>query len=75
MPEAVAQLVVAAAGIHLALGLVFAAAFHCRGIGRVDPAAARSTIAFRVLATPGIAALWPVLARAWWRARRAEPRA
>lgn len=70
MESAHAQVLLALAGLYLGIGLLFAVAFQLRGIGRIDPAAARATWGFRVLVTPGIAALWPILARAWWRAER-----
>jgi len=69
MPERAAEALLLVVGLHLALGIVFAIAFHLRGIARIDPAAAHATWGFRLLVTPGIAALWPLLARTWWRAR------
>lgn len=62
---------VRALGAYLAAGIVFAIAFHFWGMRRVDPGAAGSTLAFRLLVTPGLVALWPWLARIW---RRGEPR-
>lgn len=72
MDPALAQALLALAGAYLGAGLLFAIPFQVRGIGRIDPAAAHPTWGFRALATPGIAALWPLLARAWWRAARAR---
>jgi hypothetical protein len=52
-------------GIYLALGVLFAVPFVVRGVGRVDPAAIGAGWGFRLLILPGVAALWPVLARRW----------
>ena len=46
---------------YAGVGLVFALWFCARGVVRLDPAAAGSRIAFRLLILPGAAALWPVL--------------
>jgi hypothetical protein len=55
-----------AAGYLLA-GALFAVLFHARGVHRVDPAAAGAGAWFRVLITPGVVALWPLLAFRWRR--------
>jgi len=60
-----AELIVALAGVYLALGAVFAVAFAWRGCQAIDPAAATGTWGFRVLIAPGAAALWPLLLRRW----------
>jgi len=67
--ETVAEVLVAAAGAYVAAGVLFAAAFVTRGMGRVDPAARGGTRGFRLISLPGVTALWPLLARRWWRAR------
>lgn len=61
----IAELILAAAGTYIVLGAVFAFAFLGRGIDEVDPAAAVSGKAFRIIVTPGVVALWPVLLRRW----------
>lgn len=66
-PVAVVLLVLA---VYLGLGVAFAVAFVARGVATVDPAARGGTIGFRLLIIPGSAALWPLLARRWLRARR-----
>jgi hypothetical protein len=71
MAPALADAVLALAALHAAFGVLFAIAFHLRGLARLDEAAARGSLAFRVLVTPGVIALWPLLARRWWRAERA----
>lgn len=60
-------------GAYLVLGFLFAVAFHWRGLRRIDPSAERGTWGFRVLVTPGIVALWPVLWRRWARAADGLP--
>ena len=72
MPPALADALLALLAVHAALGALFAIAFHRRGLARLDPAAACGSAGFRVLVTPGVIALWPLLARRWWRSRRPE---
>jgi hypothetical protein len=72
MPPALADALLALLACHAAIGALFAVAFHGRGMARLDPAAARGSAGFRVLVTPGVIALWPLLARRWWRARGGE---
>jgi hypothetical protein len=68
MSLAAARVVAAALELYLAAGVVFAAAFLPRGIVRVDPLVGHSPLTVRLLFAPGVVALWPVLARSWWRA-------
>jgi hypothetical protein len=42
---------------------------HWKGLQRLDAAARGSGLGFRLLITPGIVALWPLVALAWRRAR------
>jgi hypothetical protein len=50
---------------YLIAGLVFALLFVTKGVQRVDPTAKESTIGFRLIIIPGVAAFWPLLARRW----------
>jgi hypothetical protein len=52
-------------GGYLLLGLGFAGVFQWRGLHRLDPATHGAGLGFRLLITPGIAALWPLLAWRW----------
>ena len=67
MSEALARWIVAAAGVYLGLGVLFAFAFAARGVECVDPAARGTGPGFRALIVPGAAALWPWLLRRWVR--------
>jgi len=53
------------AGGYLAVGLLFAIAFVWKGVGRIDPDAAKGTFGFRLLILPGCTLLWPILLRRW----------
>jgi len=63
--EDLARIVVWIAGLYLTLGLLVAVPFVLRGVQRVDPVAREGTWGFRVLIVPGVALLWPLLARRW----------
>ena len=65
-----ARLILAAAEVYAAVGVIFAMVFVTRGVGRVDAGAVGAGVWFRVVIRPGVAALWPVMLRRWWRARR-----
>lgn len=73
MSQTVANWLVTAAGVYAGLGVLFAAAFVVRGVGRVDESARQGTWGFRVLIFPGAAALWPLLLTRWIGGRRAPP--
>jgi len=61
------ELLLSLAGVHLACGTVFTAVFHRWGLHRMDAGAQGTGPGFRLLITPGIIALWPLLAVRWWR--------
>ena len=58
-----AWILVAVAAVYALIGLAFALFFVVRGVGRIDPAAAESSVGFRVLIVPGVVAFWPLLMR------------
>jgi len=62
MSLAAADLLVDVVQSYLAVGVVFAAIFVSRWVGRVDQLAEQGTLGFRVLIVPGVAALWPLFA-------------
>ncbi len=57
-----------ALGVYLALGLVAAVALHLGGLRRVDPATEVAGLGFRLLITPGLVVLWPMMVARWRRA-------
>lgn len=59
------QAVLGVAGVYLGAGLVFALVFHARGLRRVDAAGQGAGIFFRLLITPGLTVLWPLVALKW----------
>lgn len=61
----IADLFAGALALYGLAGALFALWFVVSAVGRFDPAARGSGIAFRVLIFPGVAALWPVLLRKW----------
>jgi hypothetical protein len=65
----VAEVILMVAGAYAGLGVLFSLAFVTRGVGVVDRAARGAPVGFRVLITPGVVALWPLLARRWLAAR------
>ena len=60
-----AETIAGVLGAYAAFGVIFAIAFVVRGIRSVDPVATGSTIGFRLIVFPGVAALWPLLLRMW----------
>jgi hypothetical protein len=65
MPLPAAHALLALAALYLAAGALFAAMFHAGGSARIDADAANGTWGFRVLVTPGVVLLWPVLLPRW----------
>ena len=65
--EQAARIAVWVVTLYGLAGLVFAVPFVIWGVDRIDPAARRSRLGFRLLILPGVVALWPVLARRWLR--------
>lgn len=59
--------ILAAIGLYLLAGALFALAFVAVGLTRIDPAAKGSHVGVRLLLLPGSAALWPVLLVRWLR--------
>ena len=53
--------------VYSALGLLFTVVFHLRGLHPLDAGSHGTGIGFRLLITPGVIALWPLLALRWWR--------
>jgi hypothetical protein len=63
--ERIAVLFVDAMSVYVALGVVFAVAFVCVGVKRIDSQAVGTGLGFRILILPGSVAFWPLLLRCW----------
>ena len=61
MSEAFASGVVSVLGLYVGTGLLVAVYLHARGLVRMDPQVVGAGWAFRLLATPGLVAFWPLL--------------
>lgn len=70
---ALANVLLVLVAAYLAAGVAFAAAFHAGGLARIDAGAARGSRGFRVVVTPGVILLWPVLVGRWRRGTGAPP--
>jgi hypothetical protein len=68
-----ARALVGSLALYLGLGALFAIAFHWRGAARIDALAGQGSLGFRILVTPGVIALWPLLALRWRRATGEPP--
>jgi hypothetical protein len=62
-----AEALVSASGVYLLVGTLVAIAFVFRGAGKIDPAAARGSLGFRLAILPGCIALWPLMLMFWRR--------
>lgn len=49
------------AGVYLLVGLVVVVLFFTRWLGKMDSTAIAGSWGFRVLITPGVVVLWPVI--------------
>ncbi len=73
MFDRLAGIVVAAAAVYAAVGLLFAVGFVVKGVGAVDASAKDSGLGFRLLILPGSALFWPLLLLRWSRADGEPP--
>ena len=55
---------------YTVLGVLFAVAFVTAGVVHLDSAAKGSSVGFRLVILPGVAALWPLLLARWIREGR-----
>ncbi|MBC8009294.1 MAG: hypothetical protein H7067_04265 [Burkholderiales bacterium] len=67
MTESLAQILVWCGYAYAAAGLLLLPWWHLRGLARLDAAAGHGGWGFRVLVSPGLVGLWPVLLPAAWR--------
>lgn len=56
--------------VYGAVGLLCSLALHRFGLRRIDPATVGSGLWFRLLITPGLIALWPLMLARWRQAVR-----
>jgi hypothetical protein len=61
------ETLLAVLAVYLALGVLFALVFHVAGLKKVDPAVEGAGLFFRLLITPGLVGLWPLMAAQWAR--------
>jgi hypothetical protein len=64
-----APVLLGAAALYAAAGIVIALAFVTVGLAAVLPVGTPVTVAARILFVPGAVALWPVVLRRWLRSR------
>jgi hypothetical protein len=74
MLETFAKAFVYTLAVYAGLGLVFAVPFIWLGVQRLDSEAQGSSIGFRLLILPGVAAFWPMLVHRWMRGIVEPPR-
>jgi len=60
-----AEVLVVLLTAYAVLGTLFAVAFVARGTTTIDPVAGGSTLGFKLIVLPGVAALWPLLLNQW----------
>ena len=68
MLQSIVEIKLMVAGVYLGIGAAFALVFQVFGLAKVDPAAKGAGLPFRLLITPGLVALWPVIAMKWKKA-------
>ena len=61
----IANILVNAFLIYLAIGVLFAIPFVIRGVGKIDDGAVGAPWFFRLLIFPGAMAFWPYLLSKW----------
>ena len=69
----IAQFLVALLYVYLGIGVLIMAWMHLGGLRRVDTTAARGTIGFRILITPALVLLWPLILKRAIRGAGAPP--
>lgn len=61
MIETIANIVLLALGLYLAIGIVFYAFFINKGVHKIDSDVKSAPLLMKLLIAPGTIALWPVL--------------
>lgn len=73
MFETVLNTIFILTAVYLSLGALLLYSFHTRVLPQMNSACRNTGILFRVLISPGLVTLWPVVLLAWWRQRHARP--
>ena len=63
MSPALATWIASGLAVYVAIGILYAAHAHWKGLDPSDPDVASGTLGFRIAVTPGLVALWPILMR------------
>ncbi len=66
------QMVLTAVAVYVGLGVLFALAFHGAGLHRTDAGVEHAGFVFRLMITPGLVGLWPLMAVKWRTALRGD---
>jgi len=66
------EVVLMGVAVYVAVGVLAAVFFHAAGLGRIDSGVRGAGWFFRLLITPGMVALWPVLLLKWRKAGGGE---
>jgi hypothetical protein len=61
-------------GIYCAVGFLLLVPMHKVMLNSLDESMAGASIGFRIVVTPGLVLLWPVIVRRWIRSRRLNPK-
>lgn len=56
-----AELILIVVGIYTGVGIVFAAWFVSKGVGKMDASASNAPWSFRAIILPGVVGLWPIV--------------
>lgn len=71
--EILAQTFVFGLTAYAGIGLLFALVFVVGGVQRLDSEAQNSSLGFRLLILPGVAAFWPMFLRRWVNGSKEPP--
>lgn len=66
------SIILSAAAVYLAAGLLFAIPFVMKGVNKVDEGAHGGSIGFRIIIIPGTMLFWPLLLQKWIKAGKTK---
>lgn len=70
MFELIVRIALALVGLYLVAGLAICIPLHRNGLARIDHGTSGTSLFFRLLITPGLITLWPLLIHRWRQAQR-----